>query len=125
LKYRNNRWLSVVLASGFTAGYSIAPPPTITPATLPTPSASTTVDEINQSLSIAAAQSVSTSADYRIGPDDLLQVTIYNIPEREAATTPRTVVLRVSQQGMIVIPLIGEVAVKGKTPGELERELAS
>jgi len=91
----------------------------------PVPSASATVDAINQSLSIAAAQSTSSSADYRLGPDDLVQVTIYNIPEREVATTPRTVILRVSQQGVIVIPLIGEVNVKGKTPAELEQELAT
>ena len=33
--------------------------------------------------------------------------------------------LRVSQQGMIVVPLVGEVAVKGKTPAEVEQELAT
>ena len=71
-----------------------------------------------------AAQSISSSADYRIGPDDLLQVTIYNIPEADARLTPRTVGLRVSQQGIIVVPLIGEVAAMGMTTGELERELA-
>jgi polysaccharide biosynthesis/export protein len=92
---------------------------------LPPPSASGTIDEINQSLSIAAAQSPNSPADYRLGPDDLVQVTIYNIPEKETATTPRTVMLRVSQQGIIVVPLVGEVTVKGKTPAEVEQELAS
>jgi polysaccharide biosynthesis/export protein len=82
------------------------------------------VNDINQSLSLMAAQSISSSADYRIGPDDLLQVTIYNIPEADARLTPRTVGLRVSQQGIIVVPLLGEVAAMGMTTGELERELA-
>ena len=88
------------------------------------PSANPAVNDINQSLSLMAAQSISSSADYRIGPDDLLQITIYNIPENDARLTPRTVSLRVSQQGIIVTPLIGEVPAKGMTTGELERELA-
>jgi polysaccharide export outer membrane protein len=71
-----------------------------------------------------AAQSISSSADYRIGPDDLVQITIYNIPEADARLTPRTVALRVSQQGIIVVPLIGEVPAMGMTTGDLERELA-
>ncbi|MGH7843956.1 MAG: polysaccharide biosynthesis/export family protein [Candidatus Binatia bacterium] len=89
-----------------------------------TPSSSTSVNEINQSLSLAAAQSNSSPSDYRLGPDDLIQVTIYNIPESEARVTPRVTTLRVSQQGMIMLPLIGEIAVKGKTTAALEQELA-
>jgi polysaccharide export outer membrane protein len=88
------------------------------------PSANPAVNELNQSLSLMAAQSISSSADYRIGPDDLLQITIYNIPETDARLTPRTVSLRVSQQGIIVTPLIGEVPAMGMTTGDLERELA-
>ena len=45
---------------------------------------STAVNEINQSLSILASQSTSSPADYRIGPEDLIQITIFNIPEQEA-----------------------------------------
>jgi polysaccharide export outer membrane protein len=125
LKQRNNRCLVLLLAAGLVAGCGVTPPPTVNPLNQPPPSASPNVDAINQSLSLAAAQSTNSSNDYRIGPDDLVQVTIYNIPEREAATTPRTVMLRVSQDGMIVVPLVGEVAVKGKTSSEVERELAS
>jgi polysaccharide biosynthesis/export protein len=84
----------------------------------------TAVNDINQSLTMMAAQSISSSADYRIGPDDLLQVTIYNIAEKDTSLTPRTVSLRVSQEGIIVVPLIGEVPAKGVTTRELEQELA-
>jgi polysaccharide export outer membrane protein len=82
------------------------------------------VSDINQSLSLMAAQSISSSADYRIGPDDMLQITIHNIPEADARLTPKTLGLRVSQQGIIVVPLIGEVPAGGMTTGDLERELA-
>jgi polysaccharide export outer membrane protein len=87
------------------------------------PSSSTTVNEINKALSLTAAQSTSSAADYRLGPDDLIQITVYNIPEQEARATPRTVILRVSQQGVIVVPLVGELQVKGMTSADVEREL--
>jgi polysaccharide export outer membrane protein len=78
-------------------------------------------DEINKGLS--AQQSAGASRDYRLGPEDLLQVTIYNIPEQEARITPRTTTLRVSHDGIIVLPLIGSMEVRGKSTAELEREL--
>jgi polysaccharide export outer membrane protein len=87
------------------------------------PSGASAVNEINKSLSLTAAQSTSSPADYRIGPDDLIQITLYNIPEQDARATPRTVILRVSQQGAIVVPLVGELQVKGMTTGDVEREL--
>jgi polysaccharide export outer membrane protein len=87
------------------------------------PPPSSSAGEINQALSLTASQSTTSAADYRIGPDDLIQITIYNIPEQDARATPRTVILRVSQQGMIVVPLIGEVKVKDMTTGDVEREL--
>ena len=80
-------------------------------------------DEINKGLSAASQQSTGVSKDYRLGPDDLLQITIYNIPEQEARITPRTTTLRVSQDGMIALPLIGQMELRGKTTSELEREL--
>lgn len=81
-----------------------------------------TVEEINKSLSIAAAGSSNSTADYRIGPDDLLQVTIYNIPDQDARVTPRITLVRVSQDGIVVAPLVGPVEVKGKTTRQVEQE---
>jgi len=87
------------------AGCGGAPPSTTMTGAQPN-TASSAVNEINQSLSLVAAQS-GDSADYRIGPDDLLQMTIYNIPEQDARVTPRVTLLRVSQDGLIVAPLVG------------------
>jgi polysaccharide export outer membrane protein len=96
-------------------------------ATMPGPGAAASdsnaaVNEINKALSLSS-QSTSSPLDYRIGPDDLLQITIYNIPEQESRATPRTVILRVSQQGMIVVPLAGEIDVKGRTIFQVQEEL--
>jgi len=79
--------------------------------------------EINKALASLALTTAAVAGDYRIGPDDLLQITLYNITATEGGLTPRTVTLRVSQQGLVSLPLIGEVKVSGLTSSGLEREL--
>src|SRR5438874_7982346 len=115
------RWLPCAVMLSLTVGCST--PGTMLPPGQPPPSSTSSVNEINQSLSIAASHSTNSTADYRIGPDDLIQVTIYNIPEQDARVTPRAVILRVSQDGAIVVPLAGTITVKGMTTSQLEQEL--
>lgn len=105
----------------FAACGGARPPATMTPDQAAS-TASSNVNEINKSLSLIAAQSGGNTADYRIGPDDLLQVTNYNIPEQDQRVTPRVVLVRVSQDGKVDVPLIGTIEAKGKTPGQLEQE---
>ena len=54
--------------------------------------------------------------DYRLGPDDVLQITVFREDElyRE---------IRVSSDGNISFPLLGEVKAEGLTPYEFERLL--
>ncbi len=104
------------------AACGATPPATMTPEQAAS-AASSNVNEINKSLSIIASQSGNSTADYRIGPDDLLQVTNYNVPEQDQRVTPRVMLVRVSQDGMVDLPLIGTVEAKGRTPGQLEQEL--
>jgi polysaccharide export outer membrane protein len=82
-----------------------------------------TVSEINNALATIAMNTSIPMGDYQIGPEDLLQVTLYNVPTSEATHTPRQVSVRVSQQGVISLPLLGDVKVSGLTPSALEREL--
>jgi polysaccharide biosynthesis/export protein len=81
------------------------------------------VAEINNAITSAAQQTAGQSADYTLGPEDLLQITIYNIPEGEVGVTPRRTEMRVSQEGKITLPLLGEVLVAGLTPAVLEQQL--
>ena len=81
---------------------------------------------VNRNIAAAAMQSSAASSDYQIGPEDLLEITLFNIPESasvERGVTPRIVTVRVSQQGQISLPLIGQVEVKGVTALGLERNL--
>ncbi|MFZ0465025.1 MAG: polysaccharide biosynthesis/export family protein, partial [Candidatus Acidiferrales bacterium] len=54
--------------------------------------------------------------DYRIGAEDLLNITVYGAPDLD-----RTV--RVSSEGRIYLPLVGDVQASGRTPRELEAAL--
>jgi len=81
------------------------------------------INRINSALAAAALQTSSPTADYRLAPEDLLEVTLYNIPASEVGITPRNVEARVSQEGMITLPLVGAIPAAGLTLSALEQSL--
>ena len=56
-------------------------------------------------------------SEFRLGPDDVIQVSIYQDKELES-TVP------VRPDGKISLPLIGEMTASGKTAPELQKEIA-
>lgn len=54
--------------------------------------------------------------DYQIGIDDIVQVSVWRNPEL-GITVP------VRPDGKISVPLVGDVAAGGRTPGEVSREI--
>jgi polysaccharide biosynthesis/export protein len=54
--------------------------------------------------------------DYKIGPDDLLEVSVFDVEKLNKT-------VRVSSQGNISLPLIGTLRVKDLTAAELEKEI--
>ncbi|HMA53891.1 MAG TPA: polysaccharide biosynthesis/export family protein, partial [Acidobacteriota bacterium] len=57
------------------------------------------------------------SAEYKIGPKDLLEITILGVQEINK------LVVRVSEEGRITLPLLGEVLVGNLTKFEVEKKL--
>ena len=57
-----------------------------------------------------------SSGDYRVGPKDLIEVRVLELPEL-------AVERRVSDSGSIDLPLLGEMAVSGLTPPEIRSRL--
>ena len=55
--------------------------------------------------------------DYHIGPKDLLEITVFELPELNQT-------VRVSEDGSITLSLLGKVEVSGFTAQELEAKLA-
>jgi len=74
------------------------------------------------SLSLLIAVSATTPAQgiednqYRIGPKDLLTVSVFNVPDLNTT-------VRVGENGEITLPLLGAVTVSGMTRIELEKHL--
>ncbi len=58
------------------------------------------------------------STEYRIGPKDLLDINVFGVGELN-------VTVRVSEEGRITLPLLGEVEVEGLTKSEVERKISS
>jgi polysaccharide export outer membrane protein len=58
------------------------------------------------------------SSEYKIGPKDLLEVTALNVQEINKLS------VRVSEDGKITLPFLGEVEVNNLTKSELEKKLA-
>src|SRR5919108_484432 len=79
--------------------------------------------KLNSALAAAALHTAAATADYRLAPEDLLEITLFNVPEAEAGVTPRKTEARVSQEGTITLPLLGEVPAAGLTPSALEQSL--
>jgi len=74
---------------------------------------------MNEKILLSALSSRRTSQrDYRIGPQDLLEISVF-----EAEKLNKSV--RVSSQGNINLPLLGILKVKGLTAEELEKEIRS
>ena len=99
-----------------------AAPQTVPPAEAPVQAPSTlrgaTTDDYNQRLgqlkqSLAGPVANSTAEDYRIGPQDLLEISVFEAPELNQA-------VRVSASGEISLPLLGVVQAAGLTPKALE-----
>ena len=62
--------------------------------------------------------SVSQSQNYRMGPDDVLEISVFGHPDM-------TTTVRVDGQGKIIFPLIGQVNAAGLTTDQLSRQIAS
>src|SRR5512136_2700677 len=60
-----------------------------------------------------------TGAEYKIGPKDLLEISVLGVPEINK------VVVRVSEESRITLPLLGEVEVGNLTKFEVEKKLAA
>lgn len=78
--------------------------------------------DLNRDLALGANLSPAKPQDYEIGPEDVLDITLFNIDQKEDGM-PGNVQSRVSQTGFVTLPILGEVQVSGLTPSQLEQTL--
>jgi polysaccharide export outer membrane protein len=68
-----------------------------------------------QAKTLASSATPGSSA-YKIGPLDLLEISVFKVPELSKS-------VQVADVGSINYPLVGEIQAAGRTPQEVEREL--
>ena len=58
--------------------------------------------------------------DYRLGPEDVIEISIF---EWELSEKGKTVPVRIGQTGTICLPMVGELQAAGRTVWELKKEI--
>ncbi len=94
------------IATGYQAGPSGV---TVEPAGIGT-------SYVTGSITATHVDQPSTTA-YRIGPLDVLDVSVFKVQELSRS-------VQVAESGTVNLPLVGEIAVAGKTAQDVERDLA-
>lgn len=74
--------------------------------------------EIERAASAYVATSTPGATGYLIGPQDVLDVTVFKAPDLSKS-------LQVAEDGTINLPLTGQITAAGKSASQLEREIAS
>ncbi|MBS7458538.1 polysaccharide biosynthesis/export family protein [Coralloluteibacterium stylophorae] len=68
--------------------------------------------------SIATSGAYTGTSDYRLGPLDLIEISVFQVPDISRE-------VRINSSGNVSLPLIGVVAAGGRTIQELEAEIAA
>ena len=120
------RWAAALLClalSGAAAWAQASNPPAAATAMAPTqaisikPLAAEKIAPLGATLGLADAQPSTIAPDYKITPNDLLEIEVFGVTELK-----RTV--RVNSTGHVALPLIGAVPVAGLTPADAEALIA-
>jgi polysaccharide export outer membrane protein len=65
----------------------------------------------------SARAAADMTTDYKIGPQDILQIAVFQIKDLDNA-------VQVGEDGNVVLPLVGKIQVRGKTTYEAEQIIA-
>lgn len=74
------------------------------------------VSAMSAGVSVAAEDQTTSARGYKIGPEDVLQISVWKEPELQ-----REVLVR--PDGGITFPLAGDIIAAGKKPSELQEEI--
>jgi polysaccharide export outer membrane protein len=74
------------------------------------------LDQLSRASAPYIAQSTPGTTGYKIGPLDVLEISVFKVPELTQS-------VQVADNGLINLPLVGDIQATGKTPSALEGEL--
>ena len=126
-------WLAMALALGCLNGCGVSSVTDVSSGLTENPVAEKTVMTGVSSGGATATQAITSAAAkkevekatavsnpksnaYKIGPDDIIEVAVFKVPELSKAA-------QVNESGSINLPLLGEVPAVGRTTREMEQDL--
>lgn len=74
--------------------------------------------DVAQSIDKLTSAARPGTSSYKIGPEDVVEVSVFRVPEL-------TKIAQVSETGLVNLPLVGEIVVANRTAQEVERDLAA
>ena len=74
--------------------------------------------QLSRAASTLTAAATPGSTGYKIGPLDVLDITVFKVPELSRS-------VQVADSGSVNLPLVGEVPAAGRTAQDVERDLAA
>ncbi len=80
------------------------------------------LNEFNSKIALLAGQATG-EGEYLIGEEDLLEVTLFDIQDKNGL--PRIIQARVSTSGHVTLPYVGKIKALGATPHDFEEHLTS
>jgi len=107
----------VLLCSAILAGCATNTPPVSEHATTIAMQAQESKSEAFNQMIFKAATSREEKTEYRLGPGDVIQVSVFGIPELEKLEG------EIDSLGKVLLPLVGEVKVGGLTVPEAQKTL--
>jgi len=115
MKVKTSLTLIVTLALQVSLSAQAPYPPGAAQAPGQSPQNPLTIEELNRRIEQHSAPPPATIGplDYRLGPEDLIEVAVFEAPELGA-------VARISPTGRLTLPLLGPVHASGLTPREFE-----
>jgi polysaccharide export outer membrane protein len=100
-----------------TSGTTTAAGPTVTPPDKPATADKPAGKSADKPMTALETRIVADERDYKIGPEDVLDISVWKAPELS-----RTVPVR--PDGKVSLPLINDIQAAGLTPSVLRQELA-
>ncbi len=115
MKVKTGTTLVIALALQVSLSAQAPYPPGAGQAPSQSPQNPLTVEELNRRIERHPAPPPATVGvlDYRLGPEDVIEVAVFEAPELGA-------VARISATGKVTLPLLGPVHVSGLTPRQFE-----
>ncbi len=115
-------WMAAAIALGWAAGGCTTYPKTVLPADAAAQAPVQFSDDVSRDLVRQTRRLLALQKeDYRVGPDDVLEISIF---EWEMGEETKTIEFRVAESGIITLPVLGSIEAGNRTVREIQEDIS-